>query len=151
MKKIITFCGHTDFQGTKEHELLFLDILEKEIGNCSADMYLGGYGGFDEFAYQCCLKFKKQHDNISLIFVTPYITESYQENYLNLYSKKYDYILYPEIESRPLRFAITYRNRYMVEKADLVIAFINHTWGGAYETFKYAKRKGKTIFNIGKI
>lgn len=151
MKKIITFCGHADFQGTKEQELLLLDILEKEIGNCSADMYLGGYGGFDEFAYLCCLKFKKQHDNISLIFVTPYITEYFQHNYLNLYSKKYDCILYPNIESKPLRFAITYRNRYMVEKADLVIAFINHTWGDAYKTYLYAKRKGKRILNIGKI
>ena len=151
MKKIITFCGHASFKKTQEYEEKLTLILEKEVGDSAADMYLGGYGDFDEFAYECCKKYKRNHNNISLVFVTPYITESYQRNYLSLCTEKYDCILYPEIESKPLKFAITYRNRYMVEKADFVIAFVNHAWGGAYETYRYAKRIGKATINIGKI
>ena len=61
---------------------------------------------------------------------------------------KYDEIIYPEIENKPLRFAISYRNQWMMQKADIVIAFVEHDWGGAYKTYQYAKRKGKRIFNL---
>jgi hypothetical protein len=39
----------------------------------------------------------------------------------------------------------------MMEKADYVIAYVSHNWGGAYTTYKYAKRKGKEIFNLAKM
>lgn len=45
---------------------------------------------------------------------------------------------------------ITYRNKYMVEMADYVVAYVSHDWGGAYTTYKHAKRKGKEIFNLAK-
>lgn len=148
---IITFCGHSAFRGTEEYEQKILDLLKEKVGDSAADMYLGGYGGFDRFAYECCKKFQATHPNVTLVFVTPYLTVEYQQNHLKYQKTRYDSILYPEIEDKPPRFAITYRNRYMVEKADYVIAYVSHDWGGAYTTYKYAKRKGKTIFNIGKI
>ena len=36
----------------------------------------------------------------------------------------------------------------MIDKADVVIAYITHSWGGAAATYRYAKRKGKQIINI---
>ena len=36
----------------------------------------------------------------------------------------------------------------MVEEADLVIAFVAYSWGGAAKTLEYAKRKKKTIINL---
>ena len=62
----------------------------------------------------------------------------------------YDLILYPELENKPKRYAITYRNRYMVEVADYIIAYVTHDWGGAYATYQHAKKKGKTVFNLAK-
>jgi uncharacterized phage-like protein YoqJ len=111
-------------------------------------MYLGGYGGFDDFAYDCCKKYKQTHPGISLVFVTPYLTEAYQKDHLQNQEKRFDYILYPEIENRLPKYAIVYRNKYMVEKADVVIAYVLHDFGGAYATYTYAKRKGKEIFNL---
>lgn len=145
---IVTFCGHSQFSKSKECEQKLLAFLENKVGNCSAEMYLGGYGGFDNFAYDCCKQYKRTHTGVSLVFVTPYLTVEYQKNYLEFQKSRYDYIIYPEIENKPKRFAITYRNRYMVEKADLVIAYVSHKYGGAYDTYKYAKRKGKEIFNL---
>lgn len=147
---IITFCGHSDFLKTENYEKELLAILEKEVGNSSAEFYLGGYGNFDDFAYSCCKKFKEMNTNVSLVFVTPYITPEYQKNHLEFQKTKYDSILYPPIEKAPLRFAISYRNKYMVESSDLVIAFIEHEYGGAYQTYKYAKKKGKKIYNLTK-
>jgi len=46
----ITFCGHSDFCFSAEYEEILLGILEKEVGDKEADILLGGYGAFDEFA-----------------------------------------------------------------------------------------------------
>lgn len=145
---IVTFCGHSDFTKSAEYEEKILAFLEEKVGDRSADMYLGGYGAFDSFAYECCKKYKTTHPQISLVFVTPYLAVTYQHNHLQYQEKRYDAILYLEIEDKPQRYAITYRNRCMIEKADYVVAYVSHSWGGAYTTYKYAKRKGKEIFNL---
>ena len=144
----ITFCGHACFMKTEEYEQKILAFLEETVGDKAADMYLGGYGAFDSFAYDCCKKYKETHPEVSLVFVTPYLTEEYQRNHLEYSKTRYDEIIYPEIEDKPLRFAITYRNRYMVDKADFVVAYVTHNSGGAYSTYSYAKRKGKKIFSL---
>ncbi len=145
---IVAFCGHAHFSKTEEYERKILEYLEEKIGDQTAEMYLGEYGGFDKFAYECCKKYKKLHPNILLVFVTPYFTIEYQRNHLEYQKTRYDLVIYPEIEDKPNRYAISYRNRYMVEKADYIIAYVKHDWGGAYDTYKCAKRKGKVILNL---
>ena len=145
---IITFCGHAQFSATKEYEQKILAFLEEKVGDKFAAMYLGGYGNFDSFAYDCCRKYKQTHPKVLLVFVTPYLTVEYQKNHLEYQKTRYDEIVYPDIEDKPPKFAITYRNQYMVDKADCVVAYVSHSWGGAYTTYKYAKRKGKEIFNL---
>ena len=148
---IVTFCGHAQFSKSEEDEQKILAFLEQKVGDQPADMYLGGYGEFDSFAYDCCKKYKAEHQNVSLVFVTPYMTVDYQKNHLDCQKARYDFILYPEIEDKPKRYAITYRNRFMIEKADFVVAYVSHDWGGAYTAYKYAKRKGKEVFNLAKL
>lgn len=145
---IITFCGHANFKKSDELERRILDFLEERVGDNPAEMYLGGYGNFDTFAYDCCKKYKATHSNISLVFVTPYLTAEYQQNHLKYQKARYDSIVYPDLEKKPPKFAILYRNKYMVEKADYVLAYVSHDWGGAYTTYKHAKRKGKEILNL---
>ena len=145
---ILTFCGHADFQEAAEYKLNVLNFLEKTIGDKKAELYIGGYGKFDEFAYNCANLYKSTHENTSIVFVTPYITPEYQKKHIESKREKYDAIIYPPIEDKPKKFAILYRNRYMIEKSDYVIAYIDRTFGGAYQTYKYAKRKGKMIFNL---
>ena len=145
---IISFFGHADFPKSSEYKAKILEVLEQNIRDSSACMYLGGYGDFDALAYECCKIYKKLHSDTTLVYVTPYITEDYQKNHLQYIRCNYDEILYPSIEGKPLRFAITYRNRWIVDHADLLICGISHSWGGAYEAYKYAKRKKKMIINI---
>ena len=56
--------------------------------------------------------------------------------------------MYPEIEGHP-RFAIERCNRWMIEASDYCLCYINHTWGGAYKFAPLAKRRGKTVINLG--
>ena len=146
----VTFCGHSDYTGTVEDEQRIISILTEIVGDRKAQLYLGGYGSFDEFARKCGRKYQETHPNTSLIFVTPYITVDYQKNHLEYSKELYDEILYPSLEEKPLKFAISYRNKWMVENADYVIAYITHEWGGAYKTYKHAKKKQKQIFNIAR-
>ncbi|MBO5882950.1 MAG: hypothetical protein J6Q78_00915 [Clostridia bacterium] len=145
---IVTFFGHAQFPNAKKYEQKVIEFFEQKIGDSSVDFYLGGYGDFDSFAYDCCKKYKETHINASLVFVTPYMTIEYQRNHLAYQKERYDEIVYPEIEDKPLRFAISYRNKWMVEHADYVICGISCDYGGAYKAYQYAKRKGKPIFNV---
>ena len=148
---IITFCGHADYTESENDRQKILSLLAELIGDRPALLYLGGYGGFDAFARRCGKLYQRTHPNTRLVFVTPYITESYQKNHLDEQKALYDEILYPGLEDKPLKFAITHRNRWMVEQADCVITYITHDWGGAYQTYKYAERKKKPLFNIASL
>ena len=145
---IITFFGHASFIENEKYEQKVLDFLEERIGDRVAYAYLGKHGKFDDFAYECCRKYKVKHPNLSLVYVTPYMTLEFQKKHLSEQLRHYDQVIYPEIEDKPIRFAIIYRNRYMVESADFVLTYVSHRWGGAYKAFEYAKKKGKPIFNI---
>ena len=142
---IITFCGHSTFFKSVELEQQLLSILQSQVGDNDVAFYLGGYGSFDSFARECCRKFQTEHPQARLVYVTPYLEID------KLTLKLYDESVYPPIEERPLKFAISYRNKWMVESADLVIAYVNHSSGGAWQTYQHAKRKKKNIINLGKL
>lgn len=148
---VIAFFGHAQMCGTLECERKIFNFLEKIVGEQCADIYLGGYGSFDSLAYACCKKYKERHPKLTLCFITPYMTIAYQENNLKYQRSRYDKIIFPEIEDRPPKFAIFYRNRWMVDKADYIVTYVNHAWGGAYATYEYAKKKGKSIIRLGEL
>ena len=52
------------------------------------------------------------------------------------------------LENVPPKYAIIRRNEWMVDKADLLLAYITYGWGGAARTYRYAKRKGIPIVNL---
>lgn len=57
--------------------------------------------------------------------------------------------LLPEVVERaPRRYAICYRNRWMLEKADCVVTYIRHTYGGAARYAAQAERRGKEIVRL---
>ena len=141
----ITFCGHSTFFRTEKLEKQLLSILQSHVGSNHVNFYLGGYGSFDSFARECCQKFQTEHSQAKLIYVTPY--HEIDRFTLNLYDES----VYPPIEEHPIKFAISYRNKWMVEQADLVIAYITHEYGGAFQTYQYAKRKKKTIINLAEL
>lgn len=140
----ITFCGHSDFNMTSKYEQILMALFESLLSGDKIEFYLGGYGQFDSFAFSCAKKFKQTHPLASLIFVSPYLK-------INRTICDYDGIIYPELENIPRKYAILQRNRYMIEKADLVFAYINKSYGGAHQAFIYAKKLGKKIINLADI
>ncbi len=144
---VIVFCGHSDyFQNTQDEETI-LNILKREVGNADCEIFLGGYGNFDDFALRCVKKFKQSHPNAKSALITPYL-----EKWKNTYEKAgFDSIIYPSLEHVPPRYAISRRNKWMIEQADVVISCVSHQYGGAYAMYLDAKRKAKKTYNLGSL
>jgi uncharacterized phage-like protein YoqJ len=147
---IITFCGHKDIDDRQLILNKLIETLEPYFkGETQLIFYCGGYGGFDSVASQAIDVLRNKHTEVKVekIFVALYITPTYQEEMSDM-KKFYDDVVYPPLENVPLRFAISRRNKWIVENSDIVIAYIKHSWGGASKTLEYAKRKHKQIINI---
>ena len=141
---IITFCGHSDFYETGDIRERLLNSITEAAGDEQVELYLGGYGNFDLFAHSCAVQYKKSHPSAKIILVTPYI----DEKYLAARRDGYDEIIYPDLEGVPKRFAITYRNRWIIGKADTVIAYVKRSVGGAYQAYKHAIALQKNIRDL---
>ncbi len=72
----------------------------------------------------------------------------YQKDHLAHKKLLCDDIVFPELENVPPKFCISHRNKWMISHSDIVIAYVSHSYGGAYQSYKYALSKGKTMFNL---
>ena len=145
---IVTFCGHRDFVETAEAENQLTMFLEKYAReNVRLVCYNGGYGNFDYFAAKCVQRMQEQYSNIRNCLVLPYIDQPFLER-IEIFKNHFDETIYPPLESVPRKYAIIRRNVWMVDSADIVIAYVTYSWGGAARTLEYAKRKNKNIILI---
>lgn len=149
---ICTFAGHREvYQAGIDAEI------EKAINELLRTddefvFYTGGMGRFDDMCSSAVRSAKHQYSNlrISLLLVLPYMS-----NRLNTdkayYEDRYDDIIIPtELAGVHYKAAITKRNRWMVDRAECVIAYVYREFGGAFETVKYARKKEKNIINLAK-
>lgn len=95
---------------------------------------------FDSLAAGVLRKQKKRYPQIELVLVLAYLNSTRDIS-------GYDDTVYPPLETVPRRYAISHRNRWMVEVADVVVAYVIHDWGGAATTLRYARRKKKQIIS----
>ncbi len=146
----ITFCGHSNFSFDNTVKEKLKELLLQEIRkNPVCKFYLGGYGDFDSLCLSILKELKVEFPNIELLFITPYLDDNYSK--LETAKLYYDGIIYPPLENVPRRFCISKRNEWMVNEADLVIAFVKYSWGGAAKTLEYAKRKNVEFFNLAEL
>ena len=149
---IITFLGHKNIV---EQNALYEKVQEAILQNILADdkiyFYCGGYGDFDNICASVCHSIKNKVKNCEIIFITPYLTEAKQRKIKAVDNLKiYDSTIYPPIENTPPRYAIIKRNEWMIDQADIIIAYVNHEFGGAFTALQYATKRKKTILNLAK-
>ena len=142
---IITFCGHRIFD-KNEKEFGLYELLCNIIKENSVEFFIGGYGAFDDYALYTAIKYKEKHQKTKIYFITPYIDKGYTK--LEYYKDKVDGIIYPELEKVPKKFAILKRNEWMIKRADVAIAYVKLSWGGAWNSLEYAKKLKKKIINL---
>ena len=140
---IVSFFGHSSFS-PKEGDLeRIIALLEKEIKGESVEFYVGRYGGFDRFSFDCAKTYQKPYPNSKIIYVSPYLDMSRFKEFI----EKCDGAIYPEIEKVPLKYAIIERNKWVVRQSDLII-FYYVIAGGVGIVYDYAVSKDKKLINL---
>ena len=143
---VCTFFGHRD---TPERIEPFLrTVLTDLIENRCVDMfYVGDTGRFDTTVRKTLKALLLEYPHIHYAVVLAYLPCK-----SDLPVEEYADTVYPaELENVPLRYAIPRRNRWMLDKADIVVTYVQHLGGGAAQCKELAEKKGKIIFNIAEM
>jgi len=91
----------------------------------------------------CIILLKPEYPETESILILPYLDRKVD-------ASLYDSTIYPPLENVPKRFAISRRNKWMIEQADMVIACVDHDWGGAAKTLAMARKKKLPVINLAK-
>ena len=147
----VSFFGHRiieDFNRAeaKVEALIRELILQKEY----VEFLVGRGGDFDQIVSSAVKRLQRRirDENSSLIWVLPYSTAELYNN-VKSFGNYYDEIeICDTAQSNHPKRAYQIRNRQMVDRSDLVVFYVEHNSGGAYQTMRYAQERGKQIVNL---
>ena len=135
--------------------LLFHDTLREVmtelIGNGATDFISGVARGFDLWAAEEVLHLRNKNPNVKLQCAIPFLKqadswdEKDKERYKSVLSAADRCVLISEKYRRDCFFA---RNRYMVDRADIVLCAFNGLGGGTAYTVKYALKSERAVIQI---
>ena len=137
-----TFFGHRECPDSIKPQLK--EVLIDLIINHNVDIfYVGNQGRFDAIVRSVLRELKKEYPQIDYAVVLAYMPGKQNE-----YDDYSDTILPEGIESVHPRYAISWRNNWMLRQSDYVVTYITHSWGGAAQFVEKAKREKKTVINL---
>ena len=140
-----TFFGHRECPDSIKIQLraVLIDLLT----NHDIDMfYVGNQGRFDAIVRGILLELKIEYQQINYAVVLAYMPGKQTE-----YDDFPDTMIPEGIESVHPRYAISWRNNWMLRQSDYVITYITHSWGGAAQYAAKAARQGKSVVNLADI
>ena len=137
-----TFFGHRDCPETIKPKLR--EVLVDLITNHGVDtFYVGHQGQFDAYVHTELKKLKRAHPQINYAVVLAYMPGKKTE-----YDDYSDTMLPEGIESVHPRYAISWRNNWMLRQSDYVVTYITHSWGGAAQYVKKATSQKKVLIEL---
>ncbi|MBR2724980.1 MAG: hypothetical protein IKB72_06035 [Ruminococcus sp.] len=137
----VTFFGHKDTPKNIEPTLrtTLVDLIENHD---ATEFYVGNNGNFDTMV-------RRQLENLSQTYPITYnIVLAYIPTKKSEYDSFTNTLLPEGIETIPKRFAISYRNKWMVEQSDMVVTYVTHGFGGAAQFKAMAERQGNTVIEL---
>ena len=146
----VSFFGHRII----EQPLLIEQSLEELIGSLLrskeyVEFLVGRNGDFDQLVSSTIHRCNREirEDNSAHVWVLPYATADYRDNEED-YRAYYDEIEVFDSAGKHFKAAFQARNRNMVDRADLVVFYVERNEGGAYQTMRYAIQQGKQYINL---
>ena len=139
-----TFFGHRDCPSSIRPRLreTLVDLIE----NHTVDMfYVGRQGAFDAIVRSVLKELILEYPHIRYAVVLERIPGKRNEYDPRDY---FDTILPEGIENVHPRFAISWRNKWMLDRSDYVVTYITHSWGGAAQFAEMAEQQKKSIITI---
>ena len=147
----VAFFGHRYIDNFFAVESKLEELIRDLLCNKQyVEFVVGRNGDFDQMVSSTVLRLKRnvRDDNSALRLVLPYPTAEFENNEDSFY-KYYDEIEICEESSKAhFKSAMQIRNRNMVDRADLIICYIERHEGGAYQSIQYAKKMEKQVINV---
>ncbi len=132
-EQTVTFFGHRDTPKQIEPvlRLTLIDLIENKNATV---FYVGNHGNFDAMV-------RRQLEDLSKTYpIKYYVVLAYMPGKNDTPD---EHSILPEgIETVPRRFAINYRNKWMINRADIVVTYVTRSFGGAWE-FKLMAEKAQ--------
>lgn len=148
--KVCALTGHRELPcGFSRNDLT--DLLEKVIRQGYDKFLCGMAQGFDLFALECLVYLKRKY-RIGLEACIPY--KGQERGFPTAEKEKYRALL-GWCEEKTVLFdrygsgCFLARNRYMVDRADAVVAYCQKTTGGTAYTVRYAEQRGIPVIFVG--
>lgn len=144
-EKICSFCGHRDADSSLRTQIkaAITDIIENEG---ITTFYSGCMGAFDSLC-ESAVRELKQTYHLKLYLIAPYMTQRINRDG-KYYKELYDDIIIPDLGEVHYKRAITERNRWIVEQSNVLLCYVTHSSGGAYQTLQYAQKLSKIINKV---
>ena len=137
-----TFFGHRDCPGEVREQLR--RVIVELIENQGIDtFYMGRQGVFDAMARSILRELAEKYPHIryAVVLERPPAGGPAQD---------FSDTMLPEgAEAVRPRYAIAWRNGWMLRRSDYVVAYVTRPWGGAARFVEQARRQGKTVINLG--
>lgn len=136
------FCGHADTP-EKVYAPLRSCIEELICRQGVREFYVGSQGAFDHMALRALREMKEKYPFIRYAVVLAYLPGK------SVPQDPADPTIFPEgLEQVPPRFAISRRNRWMVDNCRWMVAYVTRGFGGAVKTLALARKKGVTVIEL---
>ena len=133
-----TFFGHKDCPASVKGKLK--DVLEELILSGVKSFYVGHQGNFDRYVQTALKELKCKYPHIDYAVVLAYLPTS-KTKFLHP-------TVFPAgIESVPLKYAISWRNKWLISHSSLIVAYAKYP-GNTARFVEDAKKQGKTVLNI---
>ena len=143
----VSLFGHREVSDLILLEKRLIPLLKNILDEQQYTSFLIGRNGeFDTHSASIIKQIGKniEKESYDINLVLPYRVAD-----IDCYEKYYDSIIIPDtLHKVHFKAAITLRNKWMIENSDLIIAYVEHNTGGAYNALKYAKKLGKTVINL---
>lgn len=121
------------------------NALTNLIANNVDTFLVGHQGDFDRLVLRTLRQLKKEFPQIRYRVVLTYLPAA-RATYCAYTEEE---TVFPEgLETVPPRYAISWRNRWMIRQSDVVVTYITHSQGGAAQFAESAKRMNKRVINI---
>lgn len=151
-KLTVSLFGHRiiDDSQTVEQKLYELLRIIMSRGDREVEFLVGRNGDFDLLTASVVRRLKKElnAENVFLTLVLPYETAELRNN-TEAFEIFYDSIEISEASAdKNFKYAITARNRDMIDRSDTVVVYVKNQSGGAYQSLRYAEKNEKKIINL---
>ncbi len=145
----VAFFGHRYIKNAKQVETLIEKQVEKLITeNEYVDFLVGRNGDFDILVASSVKNIKENvySKNSSLVLILPYKTAEYLNNQADI-EAFYDCVEIFDNDVFPKK-AIQARNKEMIDRAEIIICYVERADGGAFQAMKYALKQEKKVINL---